>query len=474
MIDLATSQQQAVDQRQEQSLTQQQIQAVEMLAAPLMELHAYVTAELQANPLLEADFPDQGITADAEEQPAPVDQNDDEWISRLVELGGPLYRGAGEAHGTSAEEEERRQHVINSIAAQTTLEEVLLAQIRFLALEPRLFACCELIVTALSEDGYLTMHPADLAMVLNLPLEDVREAIRIVQSCDPAGVAVADLRERLLLQLERRGERDTLAYRLVSERLEDLGANRVPTMARSLGVSVEAIRDAMHLIQDLRPRLDHEADADDTVEVQPEIEIVEERNGNLEVRMHDLGIPRLRISSQYRSLLTDPGATEETKAYVKDKIRSAAFLINCIAQRQSTLERIARAIVAAQEDFFRAGLECMRPLTMAEVADAIGVHETTVSRGVSGKYLTCKHGTMPLRRFFSNGYSDDQGNSISNLVVKNTVRDLISSEDRRRPLSDGQISTLLHRKGLRVARRTVAKYRETMGLMPAKLRRQYW
>jgi RNA polymerase sigma-54 factor len=362
---------------------------------------------------------------------------------------------------------------MNSIAVRTTLEDSLLDQIRFLDPTPELFACCEVIVAALDEDGYLKTHPADLAMALGLPLDRIAAGIRTVQSCDPAGVGATDLRERLLLQLDRLGERHPLARKLIDQHLDDLGANRIPTLARKLGVRFEEIREALEVIRELRPHISEPEPINGELEVEPEVE-VEERDGELQVLLRNGRIPSLHINAQYRSLLSDPATTEETREYIKDKIRSAAFLINCITQRQSTLERIVRAIVKAQTDFFRQGARCMRPLTMAEVAEEIGVHETTVSRGVSGKYLSCKYGVMSLRTFFSNGYNDDQGNSVSNQVVKQTVQQLIDHEDRQQPLSDSQISELLEDQGLHVARRTVAKYRENLGLLPAKLRRQYW
>jgi RNA polymerase sigma-54 factor len=173
-------------------------------------------------------------------------------------------------------------------------------------------------------------------------------------------------------------------------------------------------------------------------------------------------------------LLASDSTPPETRDYIKDKIRRAAFLINSLGQRQSTLERIARAIVDAQEAFFKNGIDAMRPLTMGEVAQKIGVHETTVSRGVAAKYLECKFGLVPMRQFFSNGYCDSEGRDVSNIAVKNAVRRFVENEDPHRPLSDSCIAERLRRSGLNVARRTVAKYRESMGILSSKLRRQYW
>jgi len=476
MIEITIDHQQSASLRQEQTLTQQQIQAIEMLAAPLMELHAYVSSELQENPLLEAEGGDDEIAplaADTGQESADGGDGDDDWIRQLVELSEPAFAGFTNPPGVSAEEEERRNHFLNSIAARPTLEDSLLEQIRFLRPAPEVFSCCEVIVAAIDDDGYLTSHPADLAMALGQPLATVQAAIRVVQSCEPAGVAAADLRERLLIQLDRDGETNELARRLVESHLDDLGANRIPTLARRLGTSLGEIREALAIIRELRPRIADCSPPDHELEIEPEADI-EERGGRLDVHLRRTGIPSLRISAQYRALLSDPSTTAETREYIKEKIRSAAFLINCIDQRQSTLERIVRAIVDAQAAFFRRGIEHLRPLTMAEVAEKIGVHETTVSRGVSGKYLNCRYGIMPLRGFFSNGYCDGEGNNVSSQVVKQAVRQLIGGEDRSQPLSDSQISTILDQKGLRVARRTVAKYREGMGLLPANLRRQYW
>lgn len=475
MAEINLTQQASADMRQEQSLTHQQIQAVEMLAAPLMELQGYINSELEENPLLETD-PSQAETAPLPaEDPAPESENndDDAWLRQLVELSEPRQRSLPSTRSATSEDQERREHFFNSLAAQTTLEDSLLEQLRFMAPPEDVFQCCSIIIAALDDDGYLKSHPADLAMALKVSQAKVAEAIAAVQACDPPGIGAADLRERLLLQLGRRDQQDSLAYRIVRDHLDDLGANRIPALVQKLAVTPEDIREALETIRELHPRLVDNSHPHADLSVREEVEIIEQ-NGQIEVRMLDDGIPSLRINQQYRELMNDNDAPAETREYVKEKIRNAAFLISCIAQRQSTLERIVLAIVESQTPFFHEGMHRMRPLTMADVADQIGVHETTVSRGVAGKYLRCKYGTLPLRQFFSNGYNDDNGNSVSNLAVKSAVRTLIDGEDRQKPLSDSQISTLLSEEGLTVARRTVAKYRESLGLLPAKLRREYW
>ena len=310
-------------------------------------------------------------------------------------------------------------------------------------------------------------------MACGASLDVIERAITVVQSCEPAGVGARDLRERLLLQLDRAGRGDTLAYRLVADHLDDLGANRMPAIARKLGVALGDIRDAMDELRHLSPHLSHEAIEAPENYVQEEAVLIE-KDGRLQVNVPDGRLPRLRISGLYRQLLRDRTTPQETREYIKSKVRAAFTFISNLSQRQNTLERIVNAIVQEQQEFFRGDYDKLKPLTMAQVARGVGVHETTVSRAVSGKYLRCRYGLLPLRQFFTAGIGDGQGHTVSNKVIKDAIRDRIMEEDPAAPLSDGQISTELRQRGWSVARRTVVKYRESMGIPALSMRRRYW
>ncbi|NQZ70029.1 MAG: hypothetical protein HRT89_18395 [Lentisphaeria bacterium] len=284
-------------------------------------------------------------------------------------------------------------------------------------------------------------------------------------------MAARNLRERLMLQLARQNRKDSLAYVAVEKYLDDIASNHLPLVAKRMKISLAELQDVISDIQSLNPRLE-QAIVSPHEYIEEEVTVIE-KNEDLEVLMNNDYLPNLHISQQYRTLLSSDDTPKEVRDYVKEKIRSGVFLINSIIQRQSTIQKISNVIVNEQKDFFMKGVNYMRPLTMAQVADQVNVHETTVSRAVAGKYLRCKHGLIPLRQLFTTGYEDDNGNSVSNMVVKNAIKSMIEEEDSYTPLSDSQIAQKLRDLGLRVARRTVAKYRESLSILSSNLRRKY-
>jgi RNA polymerase sigma-54 factor len=448
--------------RQEQQMTHQQIQALEMLSVPVLELEGMINTELENNPVLDTD----GM---AEEIPAETD--DDEWLELILKLD-ENRRFLKNSKTMFGRDEERRQHYLESVTYEPSLHELIEQQLHFLDLRPEIRKCCDLIIAALDDDGYVNSHPADLAMAGGVSLEIIQEAVEAIQMLEPAGIAARNLRERLMLQLERLGKQDTLAYKAVDLHLDDLAANHLPKVARKLKISVELLQaEVISVIHGLSPHL-NKGEVSPHEYIEEEVTVLQNAD-MLEVHMNNGYLPPLHISNQYRRYLQDPECAPDVRDYVKEKIRSGVFLINSIIQRQTTIQKISHAIVETQADFFHFGPDHLHPMTMAQVAEMVGVHETTVSRAVAGKYLRCKHGLIPLRRFFTTGYEDDFGNSISNLVVKNAIKKMIEEEDKQLPISDSQIARQLRKQGLRVARRTVAKYRECLGILPSNLRRKY-
>lgn len=450
-----------VEMRQEQTVTHQQIQALEMLTTPVLELHSMIGSELERNPVLEID--------DAPEKDAPADN--DEWLTNVLKLDEDRRFVPSSQHSWSADDEERCQYYLDNVSYEPTLHEQLLHQVRLLELPQPLVACCEVVISGLNDEGYLTSHPADLAMASGASLALVEKAIGTVQQLEPSGIGARDLRERLLLQLIRQGRNDSLACHLVSDHLEDIAENRLPRIARALGVTLADVEDGIEEIKGLSPRLP--GNAVSPHEYIHEEVVVYEQDGRFGIRMNNDFLPSLRISRRYKELLRAANTPADVRSYIKEKIRGAVFLINSIIQRQTTIQRIAEAIVGYQVDFFRHGMDRLKPMTMAQIADQVGVHETTVSRAVAGKYLRCRHGLLPIRMFFSTGYQDRSGNAISNVVVKNVIRRLVDAEDCFLPLSDSQIARELKSEGVSVARRTVAKYRENMGIRSYHQRRKF-
>jgi len=451
--------------RQEQVMTHQQIQALELLFLPALELETAINEEIEKNPVLETTVPE---NESASEESA----DGDEWLDRVLKMDEDTrYIRSGSTGRYSEEAEEKRQHYLDSITEEQSFQESLLEQLKFMDLSEKQRNCCEVIISGLDDDGYLKSHPADLAMACGQKLDEVNDAIRIVQQLDPPGVAAPDLRGRLLLQLERNGHKGEPVYTAVSKYLDEIAANHLPQVARKMRISLDELKDVIGEIQKLTPRLTN--DAVSPHEYVREEVVVEEEDGQLKVKMSNEHLPNLYISKQYRDLLSDPNTPKETRDYIKEKIQAGVFLINSIIQRQTTIRKIVTALVEYQNDYFTIGREHLKPLTMAVIAEKVGIHETTVSRAVSGKYLRCKYGLIPLRSFFTSGYETEDGKSVSKNVVMDEIKAMIDGEDTYSPLSDSELVEELKKKGFNVARRTVAKYRDIMNILPSNLRRQY-
>jgi RNA polymerase sigma-54 factor len=292
-----------------------------------------------------------------------------------------------------------------------------------------------------------------------------------VQSFDPVGIGALDLRDCLLIQLERLGKHHSLEYRIVDHHLDDLARKRYPQIAKKLSVSPEQITKAAEFIATLDPRPGSRFGEDTNTYVTPDV-TVERIGDEWLVSMNSEQIPRLRISNAYKDLMAS-GSGREAKAYIRDKIRAGKFLIKSIHQRQQTIQAIATEIVARQEGFLEQGPSRLKPMNMAQIADKVGVHETTVSRAVSGKYMATPHGVYEMKYFFTTGYETEDGESLSNTSVKQTLGEMISAENPKKPYSDKSLVEELEKRGIKIARRTVAKYREEMNILPSHMRRSY-
>jgi RNA polymerase sigma-54 factor len=294
----------------------------------------------------------------------------------------------------------------------------------------------------------------------------------VVQSFDPAGVGARDLRECLMLQLERAGEKDTLEYRIVSEFIEALGKRRIPEIARGTGTEVDEVQDAMENIARLEPRPGRSYLPDNDQYILPEV-FVTRSGDDFVVATNNDHIPHLRISNTYKDLMSQGENSAEVKNYIREKIRAGKFLIKSLHQRQQTIVNIAREIVNRQREFLKKGVSHLKPLTMVQVAEVVGVHETTVSRAVSGKYIQTPQGIFEMKYFFTAGIQTASGDGMSNTSVKDMISEIFEREDGMKPLSDQEVVKMLKDKGIVIARRTVAKYRTELNILPSNLRKQY-
>ena len=463
----------------QQVLSPQLQQSLLVLQTPLLELRNLVQQEMETNPVLE-ELPDEpGPDAQGESE-ASVDDNFKNEFEKLASLDQEWrdYMAQSANSGTdgfqrSREAKDKRQFFFDSIAVQETLQQNLLGQLNQSALNAGDRKAAELITGNIDDNGFLQSTPEEMALNSGFPKEDFERMLALIQSFYPPGVGARDLRECLLIQLKREGKEDSLEYKIVSEYMEDLGRRRFPEIARRMGISVEDVQSAADNIGRLNPRPGQVFAAAPQNYVLPDV-TVEKVNGEYQISLNDEQIPHLRISNLYKDIIAS-GNTQgsEVKDYIRDKIRSGKFLIRSIHQRQQTISNIAQQIVARQCDFLEHGPSHLKPMTMAEVADVVGVHETTVSRAVSGKYMATPQGVFEMKYFFTPGYQTATGESLSNTSVKEAILDLVKREDGNEPLSDNEIVEILSERGIPIARRTVAKYRTELNILPSHMRRKY-
>lgn len=479
-----------LQQRQTQSLVlaPQLRQSLRILQVAALDLRSVIQEELQANPTLEELPPDDGIEAPgppAEDAETEENNSDDdnpreeldftkefEILGKIDDDWRDYLREAGGAQPHTAEDAERRQHMFDSLVSETSLQEHLMRQAAMADLSADAREALSFLIGSLDDRGFLTQSPADAALQSGLPYAAMQEALQALQNFEPAGIGSASLEECLLTQLAAQGRGTSLAARIVRDHFALLARRRIPELARKLGASADDVQAAIEEIGKLDPAPGRRFTEDSNRVIEPDV-TVHKDGDEWKIVLHSDYIPRLRISNTYRELIAKGRLNNAEREYLRERMRSGKFLIDSIEQRQRTIERITREILKAQIDFFEHGVSQLKPLTMTQIAQVVGVHETTVSRALANKYIRTPHGIFELKYFFTTGYQADSGESVSNTSVKELIADLIALEDRSRPLSDQEIVTKLQEKGLSIARRTVAKYREELGLLPSNLRRDY-
>lgn len=466
----------------QQVLSPQMQQSLQILQAPTLELAALIRQELDANPVLEEVPPSEaegeeasaesvdGEEGEGDEAEKPAD--DIEAIAQLDQEWREYFnQAAASAPRANAEEEERRQNFFDSVTRPETLESHLLAQLSLGEVEEALLPVCENIVGNLDERGYLTCTDEELLAWAGGRREVADRALALVQSLDPVGVGARDLRECLLLQLRRLGHgADSAVARVARDHLEELGARRLSEIAGALGVRIEEVQRAAAVIATLDPNPGRRFAAGEERFVVPDL-AVQKVGDDWLVIQNDDSVPHLRIGNAYKDLLGETGQTKEVREYVRERIRAAKFLIKSIHQRQGTILRIAQDIVRVQRAFLDNGREFLKPLTMSEMAGRLGVHETTVGRAVSGKYMQTPHGVFELKWFFTPGVKMADGGVMSPDRIKAAIAELVGDEPEGKPLADQDLAEALKRRGMAIARRTVAKYREELGILPSHARR---
>ncbi|MDP2872333.1 MAG: RNA polymerase factor sigma-54 [Bacillota bacterium] len=456
-------------------------QAIHILQMSAIELATYIQEQALQNPLLEIE--DSG----GEEQPeaagpdSAAPESDSvgpehvaEWAEYLGDAGDPAY-----AAPAGALPLDRQPEIETVPAAAVTLSEHLLLQLHVGLAASEVLPAAESIIEAIDEDGYLRVDLSDLGAATGLSPVMLRRALTVVQGLDPAGVGARDLKECLLLQLEARGLGSGLAARIVREHLDDLAASRLARIVTATGRDAAEVNAAGELVRSLDPRPG--AAFDSAVRpryVLPDV-YVERVGAEYVIVLNDGAMPRLRISQFYRRMAAEareqgaPAAAAEAAAFLGQRFRDATWLLRCLEQRRSTLYRVTESIMRCQVEFLNRGIRHMRPLTLADVAEDVGVHESTVSRAVAGKYVQTPRGAFELKFFFARGLSSSGGGQVSSTSVRRVMRELIDAEDPRRPHSDQRLVDLLAQRGAHLSRRTVTKYRLELGIPSSAQRRRY-
>ncbi|MBI4420444.1 MAG: RNA polymerase factor sigma-54 [Gemmatimonadetes bacterium] len=479
--------------RQDLRMNPRLYQAMDLLYLPLLDLQLHLKTELESNPFLELVEPDEEEVA--AEAPAAVkevepegEQGDAEWERILLD---------GFQVGPSRGEFEESEFTERVASQGWTFDDHLRDQLRMLNLSDRQKLLAEEFVGSIGDDGYLHATLEEIVEGVNRVLEDYQsrraaelepespsdsvplytlaeaeDMLETIQCLDPAGTGARNLRECLLLQLREAQEQDTLSYRLVSEGFDDLIARRWSELARRHGLSPRDIQDAADRLArlDPKPGLRFASAAQDYVV--PDV-VVQKVEGEYRVFLNDSVVPRLRISRVYQDLAADKKKfVGENREFITQKLNSATWLIQAIEQRRQTILKVMNFIVERQREFWEKGVEYLRPLTLREVADAISMHESTVSRVSNQKYAQTPRGTLPLKFFFSSGLATTTGEEASARAVKAQMEKLVAQGDPNAPLTDSELVSAFQNRGIRIARRTVAKYREQLGILPARLRRR--
>lgn len=443
--------------------------SLEILQANTLELSQIVRQALETNPVLED--VSESISLDAELPRPEADHlrraadTDDDWRERQIHQ----QRG----QGWTADDEAARNHFHESIVAPVTLQQHLALQLATSGVDDPTRTAAQLLIGNLDERGFFDAPPEELGARHGIPRPALRAAVELLQSFDPPGIAATSLRESLLLQLAHAGEKDSIESRIVADHLEDLARKHYPLIARALGTTVERIAEAAARIARLNPNPGGDFNPAGNPFVRPDVIIEKDTDGSFRARLTNDYVPQLRISDFYKDLLAKSGSDQAARAYLRDQIRDGRTLLRSLSLRQETIQAIAERIIDRQQEFLRRGPRHLRPLTMNEVADELGLHATTISRAVAGKHVLTPHGLMEMRAFFATGYQSTDGTEVSNAAVREAIQQVVAREDPAKPLSDDAITTALKAQGLTVARRTVAKYREQLNILPSHLRKSF-
>lgn len=482
----------SMDMRMEQKLSPQMIQSLKLLQVSALELEMMIKQEMEINPVLELDDGPEPELLNGEERPEDppeektTEENEakdqDDWEEKLTsaesreEIDWEAYFDDGFDLGSrmSEEKSDPDEHLEKVPVHLKSMEETLLDQLDEKHFDNALKPIVIYLIGNIDENGFLDISKEEAMQKLAIDEPTWEEALAVLQRLDPPGIGARDLRECLLVQLSRQGRRETVAWRIVHDCFGLLQKLKVPTIARRLDCSNEDVQNAIKEIGQLEPRPGRQLTSQNSATVVPDLVVERGQDGQWVVMFNDRTVPSLRISRSYQDMMRRGSrASADEKKFVRDKLNSAAWLLRSIDQRKGTMLKVMYAILEAQSEFFDEGQGHLKPLVLQDIADKVKMHISTVSRVTNEKYVQTPNGVFELKSFFSASVTQEDGTEISSVEARDAIRKLIEEESPDDPLSDQKIVDELKRRGMDVARRTVAKYRDLMGILPARMRRKF-
>lgn len=463
-----------VEQTQKLIMTPELRQAITILQLSSLELESYIEQQLQENPLLElrddlpetpgerAEVPDPGENGQGDE----YDIDWREYFHDSSDLGLPRQEKNRDKEEYTFE---------NFVSRPPTLGEHLTFQLQLANVDAKGLDIGEYIIGNIDHNGYLQVSPEDMAEHLQVSLTEVLDILKLIQTFDPPGVGARTLQECLMLQVQQKGLRDELLEQVIKRYLMDVGKGKYSQLAQVLGVSVQEIQRVADIIKTLDPKPGRNFfSPNDNRYIIPDV-VLEKVNEEYVILVNDTtSMPRLAINPAYRAVLGEENSHDaKTKRYVESKLNAAAWLIRSIEQRRLTLYKVANCLVELQRDFLDHGIKYLKPLNLRKVAEMVGLHESTVSRATSNKYIQTPQGVFEMKFFFSSGLGSASGNMVSAQSIKKMLQELIESEDPSQPINDQRISEIFAERGIKISRRTVAKYRDELGIPPIRKRKRY-
>ena len=449
-----------IEQTQKLTMTPELIQAIRILQFNTQELDSFVQGELLENPVLEFDR-----TADIE---PPQEKNDFDLREKIREDYDDISY-----HQWEYSKDKETFSYEQFVSRDETLEDSLLLQLTFSKLKGQELKIGRYLVESIDDNGYLTADLAQVARCFKTTEENVEKVLDVIQTFEPLGVGARNLKECLIIQLAARGLLDETIEYIILNYLEDLGDNKLSRVAKQMGIPVSQVQMICDLIRTLEPKPGRSFASDENVKyIVPDV-IVEKIDGEYVVSTNEYSIPHLMVSPYYTTLSKETKNDEEASKYLTDKFNSAIWLIKSIEQRRQTIFNVVTAVVEHQKDFLDKGPKYLKTLTLKQVADVLGVHESTVSRSINGKYMQTSRGVYEIRYFFSSGVAGRDGEGLSSNSIKTFIKEIIAGEDPKKPYSDQEMVEILSERGIEISRRTVAKYREGMNILSSSKRRRY-